>query len=175
MRNSFHKSKIYDIENFNRYANRFYIKVDETAIEHNIRINENRIDSILFHYKNYILYIERNLRYFTFKNPYSIVYGHFHNNQNVFLYQKVLNKKPIKEVYSLDRKSLYVNPINEIVESASYQRIEQIVKTLNMKARPEDKSVDISKIEYTYENNTIGFHHHVGSEFDSETNVLKLR
>ena len=123
---------LYDAKNFNRYNNVYTILVNKRK---QCRIEEN-IENMLEDSEWHATYVESTTTlkiYFDFElsldfaGLYKIVFGHYYNNQNIFLYKNTNGKSGIVkyEVHRCSQNELVHNTNNHLIYSNSYDVVKK--------------------------------------------------
>lgn len=153
---------LYDTKDFDLYQNVYTIYVDKVTIDKNKEKDLKDYDYLHFKYEQTILKIFYNTDFSNLKNysnGHKIIFGHFYNNQDYFLYKNLHNGKVIGYKVSKCRlDQLYYNKNNHVLMSHSYKEMVQQLKFLNDKVNKESKTgLSPKTIHYNYEDNLIYF------------------
>lgn len=73
----------------------------------------------------YVIKINKN------NNTHKIIYGHFYNNHNEFLYKKIINNKIVDiEILRCKSNELLYNNVNDLIYSKSLNILNNYLKKL---------------------------------------------
>lgn len=144
---------LYDSKNFDNSKNFYAVLTDKIKV----KANKDSIDN--YDILNLNITHETMWVYFSlinsneFKNPYKVIYGHFYNNSDMFLYKDIHSGKiighSIKKTY-IDK--LYYNK-NKLLYNRSYKTlVEQLDKLFN---KSKDEYKNALSINYKYNDETI--------------------
>lgn len=164
----------YDARNFDSYQNVYTIYVDKCTIEHNKQ--RDLIDyeylHIKYSYEIFSLYFNENIKTLKeYENGNKIIFGHFYNGQDYFLYKNIHNGKVVG--YKINKcrlENLYFNKNNHVLMSHSYRemvkQLEYINHEQNVESRQDLKPQTIGYV-YLDENEELIF----GLEYKSRFNI----
>lgn len=149
---------LYDSKNFDRYRNVYAIFVNHNKIEYMKSELENCDDDLHQEYISYNFELRLFYLFQEFINlngTYKIIFGHYYNNQNAFLYKSIHNKKVITtSVHHCKCNELLYNNEKDLICSNSYEVLKKqtniIVKSYETKIREEYFPLSIS-----YENKNL--------------------
>ena len=145
---------LYDTKNFDSVKNFYAILINDTIV----KTNQDRID----HYDVLNINISQEIfwMYFpiingkAYKDAYKIIYGHFYNNSDMFIYKDIYTNKivshSIKKTYI---EKLYYNK-NKLLYNKSYKYICDQLEKLEKIKREEFYSKQ-QTIDYKYEDEEI--------------------
>lgn len=147
---------LYDSKNFDKYRNIYVVKINvnkEKHIQEQIRDLGGKLKSEYDAY-TLTLYLYFLAAQVNLNGIYKIIYGHYYNNQNLFLYKDLHNKKVIKSTISYCKNNeLMYNNLNDLIYSNSYDVLKsQINVLLNTK---EERIKTLSPISVTYNNGNL--------------------
>ena len=136
---------LYDSLNFDNYFNNYAI----------LKSNMKDIKIDMMQHKNEI-FVSVHLEelYFDFYNirgklNYKIIFGHFYNNSDFFLYKNVLNGKTIGySIKKCKRNELYFNEHNDLLHASSYDQIKQQLVYI----KEQKNQIDSPTLNYKYDN-----------------------
>jgi hypothetical protein len=145
---------LYDSKNFDKYGNIYAVKINNDNIKFINELIENNDSKLHSKYNEYALEL---ILYFLVENVnlndiYKIIFGHYYNNQNLFLYKKLNNKKiNSSNIYHCKKNELLHNNLNSLIFSNSYDNIKDQVDIL-IKIK-KDRLKTLCPINVNYENN----------------------
>ena len=152
---------LYDAKNFNRYNNVYAILINKRRlykIEEDIEtvINNSGIRTL------YVLQESQLKIYFDAQidiaGLYRIIFGHYYNNQNIFLYKDTYGKNVIikHEVHRCNNSELVHNTNNHLIYSNSYDVVKKQLDVIkyNEINRYKQKYNELP-FEISYSNETI--------------------
>lgn len=174
-----HKEHLYDSKNFDKYDNIYVIKADENKVNQFIYNVQTSFEILQHKYDKLnrqiiIYFLDYSDAINTIKSFYKIIFGHFYNAFNDFLFKKTTINKKINNVnvYRCSNELLLKNKENDLISSKSYNEIvehnneiiEQKESLLSDEViKPnimfEDNIINIDSLEtnvlFEYENNCI--------------------
>ena len=172
---------VYDSKNFDSYPNYYAILVDKKTIELNKKTDKDHIENIYIKYSIDNLLLIYNYdkdSIVNHQNGYKIVYGHFYNNQNYFLFKKVHNNKIVGySVSKCQKGELWHNKLNKLYISNYLNEAKSTAFILNNKLNKEYYETTVpSEITYIYDDYTISFPDVTEDEIqtDYENEILYL-
>lgn len=129
---------------------------DKSQNVYAIRVNEQKLESITYELLNNkeIRYryniLRRELIFYlsidddvNIKSSYKVIYGHFYNNANDFLYKRTFNNKVVNiNIYRCKKSELLHNNFKRLIYSDSYDIIDKQVNSISK------NQLDIIKKEY---------------------------
>ena len=147
---------LYDSKNFDKYRNIYVVKINvnkEKYVQEQIRDLGGELhwdyDAYSFTLNLYFLSAQVNLN-----GIYKIIYGHYYNSQNLFLYKDLHNKKVIKSTISYCKNNeLMYNNLNDLIYSNSYDVLKRQINVL-LKTK-EERIKTLSPISVTYKNGNL--------------------
>lgn len=147
---------LYDSKNFDKYRNIYVVKINvnkEKYVQEQIRDLGGELhwdyDAYSFTLNLYFLSAQVNLN-----GIYKIIYGHYYNSQNLFLYKDLHNKKVIKSTISYCKNNeLMYNNLNDLIYSNSYDVLKRQINVL-LKTK-EERIKTLSPISVTYNNGNL--------------------
>ena len=153
---------VYDSKNFDSYPNYYAILVDKKTIELNRKKDKEGLENIYIKYTvNDLLLIYNNDKenISNHQGGYKIVYGHFYNNQNYFLFKKLHNDKIVGyNVQKCQKAELWHNKLNKLYISNYLNEVKNTAFWLNSQKNEEtQQSYTPAKIGYLYYDYTIEF------------------
>lgn len=152
------KDKIlYDAENFDKYKNVYTVLIDNSIIKTNIdKIEDYDILNINIIQDIFLINFPPIDESLYNKNEFKIIYGHFYNNSDMFLYKNIHSGKiiahSIKKTY-IDK--LYYNK-NKLLYNRSYKILVDQLNKLQVKGQ-ENFNARQPIVDYQYNNETIIF------------------
>lgn len=165
---------LYDTKNFDTSKNVYAVLIDNVKV----KANTDKIES--YDILNINIFHETFWMYFPimegsiFKTPYKIVYGHFYNNSDMFLYKDIHSGKiighSIKKTYI---EKLYYNK-NKLLYNKSYKTLVQQLDHLKEKSKEDYQSKQLT-INYIYDDETIEFNNsekYISTYYDNECLIL---
>lgn len=162
-----HNDRNYDTRYFDKCQNYYAILKDEKIIEFNNIKDQNDCEYINIKYdqiSTLIIYTKDIKDLTDHQNGYKIIYGHFYNDHNEFLYKKVDNGKIVGyKVHRCREAELWHNKLDKLYISNYFGDIKKTIKLLNTQLNKENRESYISPNEITYDvyDNTLDF----GSDF----------
>lgn len=133
-----HNNRIADSRNFDSYKNYYAILYNQD--KYTFIKDKNRAD-IYTVYTSHIetkLIISIDTQKEISNSIYNIVYGHFYNDQNFFLFKKVKNGKIIGyKVNKCQRSELWHNKLNQLYISNYFSDVQKTTIMLNDNANEE--------------------------------------
>jgi len=152
-----HNNLLYDTKNFDNAKNIYAVLIDNIKVQANIDSIDNYdvLNINITQEKIWLCFSLINSK--TYKNPYKVVYGHFYNNSDIFLYKDIHSGKiighSIKKTY-VDK--LYYNK-NKLLYNRSYKTLVEQFNRLYNKSKDDYTSTSQLTIHYNYDNETIEF------------------
>jgi len=124
---------LYDSDNFNNYVNIYTIQVDENRVEQIIYDNTNNPEILQHRYDKidkviHIYFLDDPTKKIMkiIKSLYKIIYGHFYNAFNDFLFKRTINKKIINtNVYRCNKDLLLKNKEGDLIYTKYYDDIKE--------------------------------------------------
>lgn len=153
---------LYDAKNFEKYPNMYAIMLNN--------LKKNQIDESIANMDDdmHVKYIasQRILEFYFmweqisgFENMYKIIFGHYYNEQNVFLYKGTLKKKDdiiIKtDVRRCKRDELIRNKFDTLITASSYDVIQKQLNIIALDKEYEIKSQYVYPLGITYKDETL--------------------
>lgn len=145
---------LYDSKNFEKYNNIYCVLLNQKKIKYNEEVIGSNDHKLQHDY----IEVEENLKLFfiieqlSLAGCYKIIFGHYYNKSNNFLYKNVKNSKVIS--YSVKRcnnkELLYKN--NKLVCANSYESLKRQIDYIDL---TESKKIDDFKnpLEIIYDSN----------------------
>lgn len=151
--------KLYDIDNFNKYDNNYYLIFDKRLAEKNYKKYPNGIKLFLDIYRNERLLDIRKVSGYDFQIPIKIIWGHFYNKFDDLLYQYVKhNGKLIKHIFNSTTYDSIIF-INDVI--CCSKSFEHILKLYNFLDEHSELYLGVNpnniKYNYIYADKTIYF------------------
>jgi len=174
-----HKEHLYDSKNFDKYDNVYVIKADENKVDQFIYDVQTNFELLQHKYDKLnrqiiIYFLDYSNIIITIKSFYKIIFGHFYNAFNDFLFKKTTSSKKVNNtnVYRCNNELLLKNKENDLISSKSYDEIsehnneileqkESLVSNKFIKPNImfEDNIINVDSLEtdvlFEYENNCI--------------------
>ena len=128
---------LYDSKNFNKYRNLYVILVNRRKLT-NITYNLDHCEDDDLHQQYFEVRDELKLyfiweEFLNFDNVYKVVYGHYYNNRNTFLYKNLHGKNVIaSNVHHCEANELLYNSNKDLICSKSYEDIEKQAAYINL-------------------------------------------
>lgn len=151
-----HNDRQYDSRNFDRSKNYYAIKYD--AEKYQILKDKNNDDLYIVYtqYLNTELFLSVDYNKETSNSIYKIIYGHFYNDQNYFLFKKVNDGKIVGyKVNKCQRSELWHNKLNQLYISNYFLDAKKTAVILNTQANndisQETENPALSYINYNDE------------------------
>ena len=144
---------LYDSKNFDKYGNIYAVKINDNSIKLINELLENNDNDLYSKYNTFNLEL---ILYFLVENInlndiYKIIFGHYYNNQNLFLYKKLNNKKVnSSNIYQCKKNELLHNNLNSLICSNSYDNIKDQINVL-LKTK-KDRLKTLYPIDVNYDN-----------------------
>lgn len=165
--------RLYNTRNFDNYPNIYTIKVDHLKIKTytdyiNDVLNKCYINYII---ETLILSFVKKQDISDCKGGYQIIYGHFYNDNNLFLYQNTYNGKIVAHsVKKTQKDNLYFNTNNNLICGNSYKEINSQLIVLNNKLKTNNYSSNINNIltYIHYDDETLIFTDIWNSDYQTE-------
>lgn len=135
----------YNVRNFDDYDNVYAILVDNKSINMNKYVDDqlSTVVNIQFdHQVTLLIYGNDFVNDREYENVYKVVYGHFYNNQNEFIFKKLNNSEEIIE-YSCQRckkAELWHNKMEKLYFSKVYNEVKSAARVLNINDNKERRS-----------------------------------
>lgn len=130
-------NRLYDTRDFNKYHNYFAIIKDEKSIQMDIKKDEDNRDIIYIRHDHRVtlsIWANDISDDHIWQNGYKIVYGHFYNDQNTFLFKQVKDNKIIgHSIKKCQRAELYHNEIGQLYFTNYYNDIKKTSILINNK------------------------------------------
>lgn len=158
----------YDTRLFDKCQNYYAILRDEKSIEINTIKDKNECEYINITYdkiSTLIIYTADIKDLSNHQNGYKIVYGHFYNDRNEFLYKKVEGGKIVGyKVHRCKQAELWRNKLDKLYISNYFGEVKKTITLLNTQLNKENREsyIQPKEITYTVINNTLDF----GSDFN---------
>lgn len=151
-----HTDLIYDSKNFENYYNLYTVTIDDRQkekFEYEIEKNKNNIEvnyNILIEQLNCIFILEKILDSQKF---YKVIYGHFYNNENYFLYKNIRNDNLVEyKIKKCKRNELLFNKNHKLLCSHKYDDITTQLKYIKLDTKNEYYNIVDRPLEITYIN-----------------------
>ena len=155
------KDYLYNIKNFNSYNNVYAILVNHNIIENISEAKANYDDNLYISYTegiselNCFFLIDESIKV---RKPYKIVYGHFYNKYNIFLYKTIINGK----VFDLNIKhckyeDLLFNENKNLICSKKYSVLDREARLFNdeWEIKYKESIIKPISLNYIYETETL--------------------
>lgn len=171
--------RLYDSSNFDSYKNFYAIRYD--VEKYHIMKEKNHADSFSIYIQHFntqlILSVDTTIE--KSNSIFDIVYGHFYNDQNFFLFKKVHNGKIIGyKVSKCNKGELYHNKLNQLYISNYFGEAKKTVLLLNNEANAdianESTCPALSYIVYDKQNEKLSFITLWTDEYNNETEILEI-
>lgn len=165
----------YDTRNFDTKNNYYAILVDKKQLKINKDIYEQGNDKLYVTYNNIqtlLVYVKIDSKDNIFENGYKIIYGHFYNDQNFFLFKNLNKEGKIigHKIHKVQKSELY-SKLNRLYFSNYYTDISRTSFLLNKQIKDTyTKDVPALEIKYDYidNNEEIRFYSSIKTYFDIE-------
>ena len=178
-------SRNYDTRNFDKYKNFYAILVDEKRININAQLDKDAYENIhiKFDQRTTLLVYTNSLEELSDHNndSYKIVYGHFYNNNNEFLFKKCSDGKIIGyKVHRCKARELWRNELDQLYISNYFDTTKKTALLLNQDNNKEVRSKFKQKqtIGYEFIDNTLNFGvefmNVMSSIYNTENELLQL-
>ena len=173
----------YDSKNFDSYQNVYTVYIDRLAIERNKQrdLVDYEYLHIKYDYEVFSIYFNDNVTSLKeYENGNKIIFGHFYNGQNYFLYKNIHNGKVIGyKINKCKLENLYFNKNNHILMSHSYREIVKQLKYINHEQNVESRQdLKPNTIGYVYLNDEeeliFGLEYKNRFNIDYENECLKI-
>ncbi len=155
-------NRLYDSRNFEQYKNFYAIQYD--VEKYRIMKDKNHADSFTVYteYWNTELILSVDTNQETSESIYKIIYGHFYNDQNFFLFKKVHDGKIVGyKINKCRRGELWHNKLNQLYISNYFKDVQKTAIMLNMQANTdigtETMNPALTYIEYDKDNERLTF------------------
>jgi len=154
-------NRLYDTRNFDLYRNVYAIYIDHKVLQYNKEKYKDDYEKIHINYTEtqYLISISTNdtISNIDYQNGYKIIYGHFYNKQDLFLYKNTANGKIIGyNIKKCLRDKLYFNKDNNLLCSTSYKTLAQQVKYINSKENSSyNEKLEPLPLTYEYYDETL--------------------
>lgn len=149
---------LYDSKNFNKYRNIYAVLVNYGKIEYIQTGLENCNDDLHQEYISYNFELKLFFlaeQYMNIKGVYKIVFGHYYNNQNQFLYKNLYNKEVVTPtIHRCKYNELLYNNVKDLVYSNSYEALKKQTDVI-IKIRETRIKQKYFPIAVSYDNNTL--------------------
>jgi hypothetical protein len=164
---------LYDAKNFDKYNNIYTILLNNVKLE-NLEMGLSQYDHKL--HVDYILLTEEIHMYFlsdkylNLNGIYKIIFGHYYNNSNTFLYKNLKKDKVISfNVKHCKNNELLYNENNNLICSNSYETLKkQIDIFVNNKVKQLKEEYFPLEITYNNENVNIDTNKSITIHYDNE-------
>ena len=173
----------YDSKNFDNYQNVYTVYIDRLAIERNKQrdLVDYEYLHIKYDYEVFSIYFNDDVTSLKeYENGNKIIFGHFYNGQNYFLYKNIHNGKVIGyKINKCKLENLYFNKNNHILMSHSYKEMVKQLEFINHEQNVESRqNLKPNTIGYVYledENELIfGLEYKNRFDIDYENECLKI-
>lgn len=151
---------LFDSKNFDKYRNIYTIKINANKIE-NLENNLKDCDDKLYseydaYYFNLKLFFTIE-QYFNLTGIYKIIFGHYYNNQNAFLYKGIHNKKIITtSIHHCKHNELLFNNAHDLIYGNSYDTLQREINIITENKKNEMRTLYYPlELSYKDENLTI--------------------
>lgn len=171
-------NRLYDTRNFDSYKNYYVIHYNEE--KYNTLKLKNSADSYTV-YMNYvrlstelILSVDYNVE--QSENIYRIIYGHFYNNEDKFLFKKVHDGKIIGyKVSRCNKGELWHNKLNQLYIANYFKDAKKTAILLNNEANIQiaDETINPVLSYITHSDETLIFNNSWDSEY-SQDEILTI-
>lgn len=148
---------LYDTKNFNSYRNIYAILVNKRKLT-NIIYNLDHCEDDDLHTKYYVYENKLELyfiwqEFLNFDHVYKIVYGHYYNNRNTFLYQNLHGKNIIQtNVHHCNANELLYNTHKDLICAKTYKDIVKQAAYINLDKAQEWESKFPNPLSIAYIN-----------------------
>lgn len=171
--------KIHNTANFNNYNNVYTLlfnKNKRLIIEDNINnVNVNDLKFVYIELNDELkLYLDYSAK-LKYKSYCKIIFGHYYNNHNMFLYKNVSEKNVVKyEIYKCLNTELVKNENNKLICSNSYSSIRRQLDIINYNLYNTYKEELNRKfpLELTYNKETLNIDTNEVISLDYEDEIL---
>ena len=164
--------RLYDSRNFDNYQNYYAIRYDVEKYHFIKDKNTNNLLTVYTQYINFNLILSVNTnKESSDNNIYQILYGHFYNDQNVFLFKKVHNGKIAGyKINKCQRTELWHNNLNQLYISNYFGEVKKTAVLLNNEAYKDIDSTIINPIltYINYKDETLSFIELWNSTYENE-------
>lgn len=145
-----HNNRLYDSRNFDSYKNYYAIIYNQDKYSFIKDKNYNDIYTVYTQYIKSILILDIDYDKETSQSIYNIVYGHFYNDQNFFLFKKIHDDKIVGyKINKCKRTELWHNKLNQLYISNYFGEVKKTAIMLNKEAN-EQISTDTTNPALTY-------------------------
>jgi len=134
MRVSNNNDRLYDVRNFDSYSNVYAIKINQPKIDDYYQYVIDFLNKCFITYKfeTLILSFGNKNDVKNCQGAYRIIYGHFYNDQDFFIYHDLYNGKIITHtIKKTNKDNLYFNVNNILLCSSTFNNINNQFKILN--------------------------------------------
>ena len=153
---------LHNLKNFDNYRNIYAVRMNESKID---SITYNLLNDGNLRYKYNIVQRELFLYFaidedISIRGYYKIIYGHFYNNSNEFLYKKLNNKKTYNfEVFKCNKNELLHNKLKEyLIYSDSYDALDKQIINIAEEKIYEIKQHFIKPFDVLYSSEVVSIH-----------------
>ena len=156
-------NRLYDSRNFDLYKNVYAVYVDKEKLEYNRKIYQDEYEKLHINYVKerfeLLLFFNKLSDIKDFQNGYQIIYGHFYNKEDLFLYKNTRNGEIFGyKIKKCLRDKLYFNKDRTLLCSNSYRTLANQVKLINTKENNEHTSnLKPLELNYNYFDETLNF------------------
>ena len=165
-------NRLYDSRNFDSYKNYYAILLDEKKLQL-VKENVNNEDVYIIrasHVVETFLLEYSNAQAVVNVNPFNIVYGHFYNDQNFFLFKKVQNGKIVGyNINKCKRKELWKNKLDQLYISNYFEDVKHTAFILNNDIHYTKKPQELQVIVYNENEEMLIFKQKWTSNYFDET------
>ena len=166
-----HNDRQYDSRNFDRSKNYYAIKYD--AEKYQILKDKNNDDLYIVYtqYLNTELFLSVDYDKETSNSIYKIIYGHFYNDQNFFLFKKIHNDKIVGyKINKCKRTELWHNKLNQLYISNYFLDAKKTAVILNTQANNDiSQETENPALSYiNYDDETLIFTSVWNSDYQTE-------
>lgn len=174
-----YNDRLYDSRNFDNYQNYYVIHYNKEKYQ--ALKEKNHIDSFTI-YMNYIKLSAELILSVDFdteksENIYHIVYGHFYNNQDYFLFKKVQNGKIVGyKVSKCNKGELWHNKLNQLYISNYFGEAKKTAILLNNEANVKiaDETTNPALSYIVYSDETLTFMALWNSNYNNELLIMEV-
>lgn len=166
-------NRLYDSRNFDSYKNYYAILYNQDKYTFIKDKNNADLYTIYTSHISTQLILDVDKIKETSDSIFSVVYGHFYNDQNFFLFKKVKNGKILGyKVNKCQRSELWHNKLNQLYISNYFGAVQKTAITLNDNANDEigtdTTNPALSYITYDKQNEQLSFMTLWNSEYNNE-------
>ena len=174
-----YNDRLYDTRNFDSYNNYYTIKYD--IDKYQVMKDRNSVDYYYIYVQHFntelILSVDTTKE--IGEGLFDIIYGHFYNEQNYFLFKNVHNGKIIGyKVHKCNSGELWRNKLNQLYISNYFGEAKKTLLLLNKQANEdiakETTNPALSYIVYDKPNEKLTFIELWDDNYNNETEILEI-